>query len=119
MISNSQSSISNPQFPQTALVPGASSAIALALARLFPRCGRILNVASLAGFTPGPLMSTYYASKAFVISHSLALRQELRNTGVTVTLLCPGPTPTEFRERAKIEPTSLRADLAAIPVETV
>jgi uncharacterized protein len=58
--------------------------------------GRILNVASLAGFCPGPLMSTYYATKAFVVSHSRSLSRELAGTGVSVTALCPGPVPTEF-----------------------
>ncbi len=58
--------------------------------------GRILNVGSLAGFLPGPHMAVYYASKAFVNSFSEALSVELRKTGVTVTLSCPGPTASEF-----------------------
>jgi short-subunit dehydrogenase len=60
------------------------------------KSGRILNVASLAGFVPGPYLATYYASKAFVLSFSEALAAELRGTGVTVTASCPGPTQTEF-----------------------
>lgn len=64
--------------------------------------GRILNVASLAGFQPGPLMATYYATKAFVIWFSEALAEELAGTGVTVTALCPGPTRTAFRARANM-----------------
>lgn len=71
------------------------------------RSGRILNVASTAGFQPGPLMSVYYASKAYVISLSQALDEELRNTGVTVTCLCPGATATEFAERAGLTNTRL------------
>ncbi len=63
-------------------------------------CGRILNVASTAAFYPGPMMATYYASKAFVLSFSEALSEELRGTGVTVTALCPGPTQTDFQVRA-------------------
>lgn len=59
--------------------------------------GRILNVASTAGFQPGPLMAVYYATKAYVISFSEALANELRGTGVTVTCLCPGLTNTEFQ----------------------
>ena len=62
--------------------------------------GRILNVASTAAFQPGPNMAVYYASKAYVLSFSEALREELRGTGITVTALCPGPTRTEFGEEA-------------------
>jgi short-subunit dehydrogenase len=58
--------------------------------------GKILNTASTAGFIPGPLQATYFASKAFVVSFSQALDQELRKKGVTVTALCPGPVKTEF-----------------------
>ena len=56
----------------------------------------------MAGFVPGPYMSTYYATKSFVVSHSLALWRELRRTGVSLTILCPGPTHTEFQQRAGI-----------------
>ena len=58
--------------------------------------GRILNVGSVAGFQPGPLMAVYYATKAYVNSFSEALHSELRGKGVTVTVLCPGPVATEF-----------------------
>ncbi len=71
------------------------------------RNGKILNVASTAAFQPGPFMSVYYASKAYVLSFSEALANELRGTGVTVTALCPGPTRTEFQVRAKIGQTKL------------
>ena len=64
--------------------------------------GRIMNVASTAAFQPGPMMNVYYASKAFVYSFSYALADELTRTGVTVTALCPGITPTEFQERAHV-----------------
>lgn len=64
--------------------------------------GRILNIASTAGFQPGPLMANYYASKAYVLSFSVALSQEVRGTGVSVSVLCPGPTPTGFQQRAGI-----------------
>jgi hypothetical protein len=64
--------------------------------------GRILNVASMAAFLPGPLQAIYYATKAFVVSFSEAIGNELRRTGVTVTALCPGPVDTEFIERANL-----------------
>jgi short-subunit dehydrogenase len=68
------------------------------------RNGRILNVASTAAFQPGPFSAVYYATKAFVFSFSLALAEELRDTEVTVTTLCPGFTQTEFQQRANIQP---------------
>jgi uncharacterized protein len=62
--------------------------------------GKILNIASTAAYQPGPWMAVYYATKAYVLSFSEALSNELRGTGVTVTTLCPGPTRTGFQERA-------------------
>jgi short-subunit dehydrogenase len=62
--------------------------------------GRVLNVASTAAFLPGPLMAIYYATKAFVLSFSEAIADELRDTGVTVTALCPGATETGFAATA-------------------
>ena len=69
--------------------------------------GGILNVASVAGFVPGPYMSTYYASKAFVQSFSSALHMELRPHGVHVTALCPGPVRTPFWDNADAGGTAL------------
>lgn len=66
------------------------------------KSGKILNVASTAAFQPGPWMAVYYATKAYVLSFSEALAVELKNTGVSVTTLCPGPTKTEFFDRAKM-----------------
>jgi hypothetical protein len=66
--------------------------------------GGILNVSSIAGFLPGPGMAVYYASKAYVLSFSEALRRELGPCGVRVTALCPGPVPSEFQGRAGFEP---------------
>lgn len=60
--------------------------------------GKILNLSSLAGFQPGPLMSIYYASKAYMLSFSQAISNELKGTGVSATVLCPGPTKTSFQE---------------------
>jgi hypothetical protein len=59
--------------------------------------GKILNVSSLAAFQPGPLMALYYASKAYLLSFSQAISNELKGTGVSVTVLCPGPTKTSFQ----------------------
>jgi len=67
--------------------------------------GRILNVGSVAGFQAGPLMAVYYATKAYVNSFSEALHSELRRTGVTVTVLCPGPVATEFAQVAGMQTT--------------
>jgi len=69
--------------------------------------GKILNVASTAAFQPGPLMAEYYASKAYVLSLSEAVAYELRNTRVTVTCLCPGPTATEFGQAAAMDGSKL------------
>ena len=69
--------------------------------------GRILNVASTAGFVPGPFAAVYYASKAYVLSFSQALAEELRGSGVTVTCLAPGATATGFAERAEMKRTLL------------
>jgi uncharacterized protein len=66
--------------------------------------GGILNVASIASFLPGPGMAVYYASKAYVLSFSEAMRRELAPCGVRVTALCPGPVPSEFQARAGFEP---------------
>jgi uncharacterized protein len=64
------------------------------------RRGQILNIASTAAFQPGPLMAVYYATKAYVVSFSEAMHNEVRDYGVTITALCPGPTKTEFDKRA-------------------
>src|SRR5499427_10522361 len=71
------------------------------------RSGRIMNVASTAGFLPGPLMAVYYATKAYVISFSEAIANELAGSGVTVTCLCPGATDTEFAKRADMQESRL------------
>jgi uncharacterized protein len=83
------------------------------------RSGRILNVASTAGFQPGPLMSVYYASKAYVISFSEALANELDGKGVSVTCLCPGATYTGFQDRAGLQNTLLFKKLRPMHASTV
>ncbi|MDB5649181.1 MAG: hypothetical protein JWL62_701 [Hyphomicrobiales bacterium] len=76
--------------------------------RLLPgiiaRRGRVMNVASVAAFLPGPYMAVYYASKAYVLSLGDALSQELKASGATLTTLCPGPTTTQFQTRAGMDP---------------
>lgn len=71
--------------------------------------GRVLFTSSIAAVMPGPFQAVYNASKAFLLSLSEALREELKDTGVTVTALLPGPTDTEFFERAGLEDTKLGA----------
>ena len=75
--------------------------------------GLIVNVASTAAFQPGPGMAVYFATKAFVLSFSEALHEELRGQGITVTALCPGPTATEFGEVAGFGKSSPFEKLAA------
>ena len=76
-------------------------------AMLAARRGRVMQVASTAAFQPGPLMAVYYASKAYVLSLSEALANELEGTGVTVTALCPGPTATGFVAAAGMNDSKL------------
>ncbi len=83
------------------------------------RSGRIMNVASTAAFQPGPLMAVYYATKAYVLSFSEAIADELRNTGVTVTCFCPGATLTEFQKRARTENSRLFQQLSPMDAKTV
>jgi hypothetical protein len=66
--------------------------------------GRVLNVSSTAGFQPGPFMASYYASKAYVLSFTEAIAEELSGTGVTATALCPGVVPTGFQSAADMDP---------------
>lgn len=73
--------------------------------------GKILNVASIASFLPGPLMATYYATKSFVLSFSEALHKELHKTGITVTALCPGTTKTNFFTEASANDSNLLKNL--------
>jgi uncharacterized protein len=83
------------------------------------RSGGILNIASTAAFQPGPWMAVYYASKAFVLSFSEALHEEVRAQGVRVAALCPGPTHTEFAGRAGMGDMALFTKLASGPEAVV
>jgi short-subunit dehydrogenase len=80
--------------------------------------GRILNIASMAAFIPGPYMAVYYASKAYVKSFSEAIANELQGTGVTVTAVCPGLTKTGFQQEIGSEnSTSAKLNLYSSPKE--
>lgn len=90
----------------------------VALTELTRRClpgmiergwGRVLNLGSVGSFGPAPMTAAYAATKAYVLSLSLALREELAGTGVTVTALCPGPTETGFQARAEMADSVLMA----------
>ena len=81
--------------------------------------GRILNVASTAAFQPGPHMAVYYATKAFVLSFSEALAEELAPKGVHVSTLCPGPVPTEFQKRAGLEGTVMSTSPLMVEADVV
>jgi len=70
--------------------------------QILAREGKLLNIASVAAFAPGPYMSIYYASKAFVLHFTEAVAEELSGTGTTVTCLCPGPVITNFQQRAHV-----------------
>lgn len=69
--------------------------------------GKVLNVGSVAGFQPGPLLAVYHASKAYVLSFSEAIAEELKDTRVSVTVLCPGATDTDFFRKADMEETNV------------
>lgn len=73
--------------------------------------GKIMNVASVAAFMPGPLMSVYFATKAYVLHFSEALNNELQGTGVTVTTLCPGATKTEFQAAANTNESMMKGNI--------
>ena len=79
--------------------------------------GGLLNVGSIAGFMPGPGMAVYYATKAYVLSFTEAMRAELAPHGVRVTVLCPGPVPSEFQARAGFRPGFDSAVLNVLPAE--
>ncbi|HEX5507776.1 MAG TPA: SDR family oxidoreductase [Pseudolabrys sp.] len=81
--------------------------------------GGILNVGSVAGFLPGPGMAVYYATKAYVLSFSEALHSELKPRGIRVTVLCPGPVPSEFAERAGIKGGGLAPGMLTRSAEQV
>src|SRR5262245_43431427 len=74
--------------------------------------GGLLNVGSMAGFLPGPGMAVYYATKAYVLSFTEALHSELKLRGIRVTVLCPGPVPTEFGDRAGLSKRSMQGPLS-------
>jgi len=96
-----------------------------ALTRLFltdmlaKNSGKIMNVASTAAFQAGPYMAVYYATKAYVLSFSQALNEELKDTNITVTAFCPGPVETNFGARAGFSSKKLFGGLASMDVKKV
>ncbi len=88
-------------------------------AMVLRRKGRIMNLASTAAFQPGPLMAVYYATKAYVLSFTEAVAEELRDTGVTLTALCPGATATDFAETAQVTSSRLFTRLGVASPEDV
>jgi short-subunit dehydrogenase len=94
-------------------------AVTLRLTKLFlpgmlqRRSGRILNVASVYAFAPVPFQSVYGACKTFLLSFSQALASEIFGRGITITVLCPGSTRTEFRQRAGIREKNTQAGMSA------
>jgi uncharacterized protein len=82
------------------------------------KSGKVLNVASTAAFMPGPLMAEYYATKAYVLSFSEAIADELRQTGVTVTALCPGPVDSGFQSGADMHDSKLVKGKKIMSAET-
>ena len=91
----------------------------LFLPQIRAREGMIMNVASTAAFQPGPFMAVYYASKAYVLSFTEALAEELRGTGVKVSCLCPGPVKTNFQKRAYLEGTAMINSPLMVDVQEV
>jgi uncharacterized protein len=111
-----EESLGQIQLNVTALVELTKLFLGPMLAR---RSGKIMNVASTAGFQPGPLMAVYYATKAYVISFSEALANELADRGITVTCLCPGATETGFAGRAGNDATRLFKNLRPMEAKAV
>jgi uncharacterized protein len=83
------------------------------------KTGRVMNVASTAAFFPGPLMAVYYATKAYVLSVSEAVNEELKGTGVTVTAVCPGPTESGFQAKAEMGDSKLFKNKKIMDAPTV
>lgn len=81
--------------------------------------GKILNVSSSAAFQPGPLLAVYFATKAYVLSFSEAIANELEGTGVSVTVVCPGTTASGFQQRAAMEESKLVTSQNVMDAETV
>jgi len=109
---------------QVAMIGVNVTALTHLTRRLLPRMmdrdrGGVLNVASTAGFQPGPYMSVYYATKAYVLSFSEGLAGEVRDTNVTVTCLAPGPTETAFMDRADMHGTKLFEKASKMTPEAV
>jgi short-subunit dehydrogenase len=86
--------------------------------RYFPTRGKVMNVASTAAFMPGPLMAVYYSTKAYVLSFSEAVNNELKGTGVTMTAVCPGPVASGFQSGADMGDSKLVKGKKIMSAET-
>jgi uncharacterized protein len=91
----------------------------LFLPQIIAAKGAVLNVASTAAFQPGPLMAVYYATKAYVLSFTEALAEELEPRGVKVSALCPGPVPSGFQDRANLNGSPMLKSPAILDAATV
>ena len=100
-------------------VVAATHLTKLFLPQIRARQGKVLNVASTAAFQPGPFMAVYYATKAYLLSFSEALAEELEGSGVSVTCLCPGPVKTNFQKRAYMEGTRMMNSPLMVDVQEV
>ncbi len=112
-----------PVAEQLAMIDVNARALADLTLRLVPgmlargRGGGVLNVASLAGFMPGPGMAVYFATKAFVLSFSEALAEELKDKGITISAFCPGPVRTSFLDRSGVRKTWMSRLLVPMKVD--
>lgn len=97
----------------------ASTYLIKGLIPYLPKGATLLQVASTAAFAPGPYMAVYYASKAYMLSFSLALREELTKKGIQVNVLCPGPTKTPFQRKAGMKKAAFAQKLAMEPWQVV
>lgn len=101
-----ESSLEKQQMMIQLNITAVTTLTRLFLPQIIEHKGKIMNVGSVASFLPGPLMSTYFSTKHFVLAFSESIAEELRPQGVSVTCLCPGPTKSNFGTEAHVGPTN-------------